>query len=116
MLRELEVSYQLEHNLHGYSIDLALPNSRVAIEVDGPHHFMYNFAPGRDSQIIDDAKAKVVAVNGASMLKERIMRALGWRSVSIPFFEFELMQNPYDPTAVTAEHKRYLSAKLSAAK
>jgi len=116
VLRELEVSYQLEHNLHGYSVDLALPSSRVAVEVDGPHHYMYNFAPGRESQSIGNAKAKVVAVNGASMLKERIMSALGWRSVSIPFFEFELMQNPYDPTAVTAEHKRYLSAKLSAAK
>jgi len=116
VLRELEVSYQLEHNVHGYSVDLALPSSRVAVEVDGPHHYMYNFAPGRNSQTIDNAKTKVVAVNGASMLKERIMSALGWRSVSIPFFEFERMQNPYEPTAVTAEHKRYLSAKLSAVK
>ena len=116
VLRELDVSYQLEHNLHGYSVDLALLSARVALEVDGPHHFMYNFAPGKDSQTIDNAKTKVVAVNGASMLKERIMSALGWRTVSVPFFEFELMQNPYDPTAVTAEHKRYLSAKLSAAK
>jgi len=116
VLRSLDLTYQLEHNLSGYSVDLALPSSRIVIEVDGPHHFLYNFAPGSTSQSIENAKSKVIAVNGSSMLKERIMRALGWRPVSIPFFEFELMQLPSDPTAVTAEHKRYLNAKLAAAR
>ena len=40
------------------------------------------------------------------------MRAMGWRTVSVPFFEFQPLQNILDPTAVTAEHVRYLRAKL----
>ena len=41
---------------------------------------------------------------------------MGWRPTSIPFYEFELLHSAFDPTAVTVEHKRYVGAKLAAAK
>lgn len=112
VLRELGVRYNLELNLSGYSVDLALPAMRVAVEVDGPHHYMYDFAPGKDEVKIANATASIVAVNGSSTLKHRLLRAMGWRTVSIPFFEFEALQDRFDPTAVTAEMARYVSAKL----
>ena len=119
VLRELGLTYQLELNLSGYSVDLALPDSRVVVEVDGPHHYLYDYAPGLSidrRQLIPDAAARVVAVNGSTMLKQRHMRAMGWRPTSIPFYEFELLHSTFNPTAVTVEHKRYVGAKLAAAK
>ena len=94
------------------SVDVALPASQVAIEVDGPHHYMYDFAMGKIDVELANPVARMVSVNGASTLKHRLLRAMGWRSVSIPFFEFQPLRNPFDPTAVTTEMTRYVSAKL----
>ena len=73
---------------------------------------MYDFAPGKDVTKLENAAGRVVAVNGASTLKHRLLRAMGWRTISIPFFEFGALQHQFDPTAVTAEHMRYVSTKL----
>jgi hypothetical protein len=55
-----------------FSIDIAvqLPDgSRLAVEVDGPSHFLSN-SPGR--------------IDGATLLRNRMLEARGWRVVSVP--------------------------------
>jgi hypothetical protein len=58
----------------GYSIDLAIPEQLVAIEVDGPHHF-----------------TQQRTATGATLLKRRQLCALGWRFVAVPYFEWEAL-------------------------
>ena len=59
----------------GYSLDLALASERVAVEVDGPSHFL-----GPDGR---------GPPNGQTLLKRRLLRAAGWRLVSVPFYEWD---------------------------
>ena len=61
----------------GYSLDLALPSSRVAIEVDGPSHFLLPDGRGERKP------------NGHTLLKRRLLKAAGWRVISVPFFEWD---------------------------
>ncbi|EOD24931.1 hypothetical protein EMIHUDRAFT_115722 [Emiliania huxleyi CCMP1516] len=61
----------------GYSLDLALPSSRLAVEVDGPSHFL--LPDGRD----------VRKPNGPTLLKRRLLAAAGWRVISVPFYEWD---------------------------
>ncbi|EOD25932.1 hypothetical protein EMIHUDRAFT_237345 [Emiliania huxleyi CCMP1516] len=59
----------------GYSLDLAFPSSRIAIEVDGPFHFL-----------LPDGRG-VRKPNGPTLLKRRLLAAAGWRVISVPFYE-----------------------------
>ena len=61
----------------GYSLDLALPSSRVAVEVDGPSHFL-----------LPDGRG-VRKPNGPTLLKRRLLTAAGWRVISVPFYEWD---------------------------
>ncbi|EOD04367.1 hypothetical protein EMIHUDRAFT_221151 [Emiliania huxleyi CCMP1516] len=61
----------------GYSLDLALPSSHIAIEVDGPSHFLLPDSQG------------VRAPNGPTKLKRRLLAAAGWRVISVPFYEWD---------------------------
>ena len=63
--------------LTGYSLDLAIPSSRIAIEVDGPSHFLLPDSQG------------VRAPNGPTKLKRRLLAAAGWRVISVPFYEWD---------------------------
>ena len=76
----------------GYSLDLALRSSRIAVEVDGPSHFL------RDVH-------GVYWPNGSTRLKQRLLRAAGWRLVSVPFFE-------WDPLHSHETQRNYLQRKL----
>jgi len=60
----------------GYSLDLALPSSRVGVEVDGPSHFL-----------LPDGRG-VRKPNGPTLLKRRLLAAAGWSVISVPFYEW----------------------------
>ncbi|CAI5947682.1 unnamed protein product [Closterium sp. NIES-64] len=67
-----------------YSIDIALPGRRIALEVDGPSHFTRN----------------TLTPLGATALKRRHLEAAGWTVISIPFYhwnhlEGEVQQQDY---------------------
>ena len=52
----------------GYSIDLVVEEKRIAIEVDGPHHF-----------------TQQMTETGATKLKQRQLTALGWTCVQVTY-------------------------------
>ena len=74
-LRRLRMSHELEHSTAGglFRIDLAIVDQRIAIEFDGPSHFTTN----------------TLEPLGHTRLRDRLLSAMGWRVVSIPFFEWD---------------------------
>eukprot|EP00890_Picochlorum_soloecismus_P006449 jgi/Picsp_1/6805/NSC_04144-R1_protein len=55
-----------------YPVDMALPQYRIAVEADGPSHFAHN---SRHTL-------------GATSLKQRLLEALGWTVITVPFYEW----------------------------
>ncbi|KAL4423640.1 hypothetical protein ABPG77_009227 [Micractinium sp. CCAP 211/92] len=69
----LGVPCQLEHSAAGeYSIDVAIPEHRIAVEADGPVHFSCNTRHP----------------TGSTALKRRLLQRLGWRPVDVPFYDW----------------------------
>jgi hypothetical protein len=56
-----------------YTIDVALPAARLALEADGPSHFAAN----------------TLRPLGATALKRRLLARLGWTVVSVPLHEWD---------------------------
>jgi very-short-patch-repair endonuclease len=73
-LCRLGILYELEYiTADGlFSIDLAILDRRIALEFDGPSHFTTN----------------TLEPLGHTRLRDRLLSAMGWCVVSIPFFEW----------------------------
>jgi very-short-patch-repair endonuclease len=56
-----------------FSIDIALPDQRIALEFDGPSHFMS-----------DGTNKKTMKTK----LRDLLLQQRGWRVVSVPYFEW----------------------------
>ena len=74
-LHRLGVAHELEHiTADGlFSIDLAIVDRRIALEFDGPSHFTRN----------------TLEPLGHTRLRDRLLSAMGWQVVSIPFFDWD---------------------------
>jgi len=57
----------------GFSIDLAQPELKLAVEVDGPSHFLKDVSSGEN------------VVNGSTRFKTWQLRSLGWTVAHISF-------------------------------
>jgi very-short-patch-repair endonuclease len=79
-LRRLGISHELEYTTADglYSIDLAIVDRRIALEFDGPSHFTRN----------------TLEPLGHTRLRDRLLSAMGWHVVSIPFFEWDRLHRP----------------------
>ena len=83
-LRKLEGVEAVEEEVvteEGYSIDalVCLPGDvRVAVEVDGPSHFLEA-----------GTGAAKRTPSGTTRLKHRQLRAQGWQLVSVPYWEWD---------------------------
>ena len=79
-LRRLGVPHELEYiTADGlFSIDLAIVDRRTALEFDGPSHFTRN----------------TLEPLGHTRLRDRLLSAMGWHVVSIPFFEWDMLHQP----------------------
>lgn len=72
-LQELGLAPLMEEWREGqYSIDIAIPTTLVAVEVDGPTHFPW-------------ASRRVL---GKTALKRRLLGAMGWRVLPVPFYDW----------------------------
>ena len=74
-LCRLGIAHELEYiTADGlFSIDLAIVDRRIAVEFDGPSHFTVNS----------------LEPLGRTHLRHRLISAIGWLVVSIPFFEWD---------------------------
>jgi hypothetical protein len=87
----------------GYSIDCLVlgwhehKHVKIAVEVDGPSHF-----------ICKSGETKGRTPNGATMMKRRLLGLLGYKVVSVPYWEWDELRAAQDKEA-------YLRAKLAAA-
>jgi hypothetical protein len=61
-----------------FSIDLAIVDRRIALEFDGPSHFTTN----------------TLEPLGHTILRNRLLSAMGWHVVSIPFFDWQTLHHP----------------------
>ncbi len=79
-LRRLGILHELEYTTADglFSIDLAIVDRRIALEFDGPSHFTRNTQEPL----------------GHTRLRDRLLAAMGWHVVSIPFFDWDRLQRP----------------------
>ena len=78
MLTEMGWNHEFEHETaEGLSLDLADPETKRAIEVDGPSHFLKDSTTGE------------YVVNGPTQFKSRLLRAHGWKVAHVVFFEWD---------------------------
>jgi hypothetical protein len=78
-LRRLGISHELEYTTADklFSIDLAITDRRIALEFDGPSHFTAN----------------TLEPLGHTRLRDRLLSAMGWQVVSIPFFDWDRLHH-----------------------
>jgi hypothetical protein len=88
-LRRLGIPHKLEYiTADGlFSIDLAIADRHVALEFDGPSHFARN----------------TLEPLGHTRLRDRLLSAMGWHVVSIPFFEWDRLHQPEQRDAYVNE-------------
>ncbi|KAK3256994.1 hypothetical protein CYMTET_33898 [Cymbomonas tetramitiformis] len=76
----------------GYSIDIGLTARGVALEVDGPSHFLVNLP---------------TAIGGPTQMKHRHLEAMGWKVLSVPYLEWDRLSG-------IGEQRVYIQQQLDA--
>ena len=94
-LARVGLPHRFEQLISGelFRTDIFLPDANLALEVDGPTHFLAN-RPGES--------------NGATRLRDRLLRQRGHGVVAVPHFEWECLEGP-------GAKEAYLKDKLVAA-
>jgi RAP domain len=89
-----------------FSIDIANVEEQIAIEIDGPGHYVIrldeNPIPLRETQFLRQPNGELQymvgwngeqqAQNGSTCLKQRLLKSMGWTLISIPFWEWTDLQ------------------------
>ena len=86
--------YSIDCLVHGWEKH---KDAKIAVEVDGPSHYLYQ---GFESQ--------PRIPNGATIMKRRHLALLGYRVVSVPYWEWDELKN-------VQARKMYMQDKLEAA-
>ncbi|TFJ87807.1 hypothetical protein NSK_001154 [Nannochloropsis salina CCMP1776] len=87
VLESLHIRHRVEAE---HDIDILLPEHGVALEVDGPAHFLRNTGHPM----------------GHTIMKRRLLELMGYNVISVPHFEFDRI-----PYWSSMELKRYLQRK-----
>lgn len=79
------------------SVDVAVTaadGTRIAVEADGPLHFWACAKPKGSTR----PSVALAAPTGATLLRNAVLESLGWRVVSIPYFDWDLRMGPTEST------------------
>ena len=76
----------------GYSLDIAQPELKLAVEVDGPSHFLKDLSSGEN------------VVNGSTRFKTWQLRSLGWTVAHISYLDWDHKSE--------SERRQLVAAKL----
>ena len=98
---EREVSPWEEEGQGGelFNIDIAWRREKVALELDGPYHYLKKLDKGGSGSEIDGR-------DGRNIAKERLLKRLGWQVISFSYLQDR------EREAMTAEEKEQLWGKL----
>jgi len=78
MLRQMGWAHTFKHKTEeGFSLDLAQPETKLAVEVDGPSHYLKELSSGKH------------VVNGATRFKARQLRSFGWTIAHISYLDWD---------------------------
>ena len=79
------------------ALDMALPDRKVGIEVDGPYHFIHNmdkWSVDQETKPLEDHWSWTTQeMNGSTAMKDRLLQMKGWTIVHIPFWEWDRVQD-----------------------
>ena len=93
MLEQMGWVHTFEHETaEGFSLDLAQPESKLAVEVDGPTHYLKDLSSGEN------------VANGATGFKTRQLRSFGWTVAHISFLDWDHKSK--------SERRQLVAAKL----
>jgi len=91
-MEQMGWNHSFEHEtVEGFSLDLAQPESKLAVEVDGPSHYLKDLSSGKN------------VVNGATRFKTRQLRSFGWTVTRISFFDWNYKSELERRQLVTAK-------------
>jgi len=75
--------HEFEHvTPEGLSLDMAQPASKVAVEFDGPTHYL------------GDLGSAEYCLHGRFFFKNRLLQKLGWKVIHVPYFEWRRLESP----------------------
>ena len=78
-LQRKNLCFEIEYVLaEGITCDIAFPDARVAVEVDGPSHYLYG----------------TNELTGKAHFKRRILELLGWTCCTVPYTEWGQLTSP----------------------
>ena len=91
-----------ETQMEVLSLDIAHPEARIAIEVDGPSHYACQIDKGVEMNGVTKISrgkleyqfqwdGKIQCTNGPTALKRRLLEHMGWKVISIPFWDWTRM-------------------------
>ncbi|CEM07025.1 unnamed protein product [Vitrella brassicaformis CCMP3155] len=90
--RFLKVEHQNEYWIrNAIVVDIAMPERKVALEVDGPFHYQ-SLGLGQSLQDPDTPPQ----ITPKTLFKRRILKQLGWKVTSIPYFEWHALRSRKD--------------------
>jgi hypothetical protein len=107
---ELGIHYEVEclSDCGYFSIDVVLPDHDVAIEFDGPKHFII-FSDGGEGATPGDA-SRTSTKTASTEMRDKFLRMRYGTVVSVPWFEWAELNGKG-----AAEKRQYVAAKLRAA-
>lgn len=96
-LRQASITFQEEYfdKATAHSIDIAFTSQKIAVEIDGPHHYVNHSHDGSISQI----------QSGSTILRNKMLKKAQWKLIILPYWQLDKIEDP-------KELKQYLIEEI----